>query len=151
MSEQEHEFGYHALNSRVVAVYHPGLQQLQPRFVAVHLNRAFEALRDVDHYDAAVDKFANALDKPRFLRCIARTKGFHHHRTQPAHAEHGVYHLLANAGEECENHHIIVEQIVRTEGRVGTRTTNKVRFVLDVNAGMSQRRQVERTEGIEAL
>ena len=85
MSEQEHEFGYHALNSRVVAVYHPGLQQLQPRFVAVHLNRAFEALRDVDHYDATVDKFANALDKPRFLRCIARTKGFHHHCTQPAH------------------------------------------------------------------
>ena len=151
VADEVHELREHAFERAVVAVDHTGLKQLEAGFVAVHLHRALRALRDVDHDHAALDEFADAIHKPRLLRCIARTEGFEHQGTQPVDGEARVDHLLADARKEGEDHHVVVHQEVGREGCSRGRTADEVVLVLDVDAGMCQRGEVERTKGVEAL
>ena len=74
MTEQEHQFCNCSLECAVVATHNAGLKQLDTSLITVHLNVSSKALADVYHDDSVVHGIFQAINKPFFLRSIARAE-----------------------------------------------------------------------------
>ena len=82
LPEQEHELGHSTLRGAVEAAQHTALQQFAPHLVAVHLDAATGALRDVNHDYAALRGLAKLLEEPLVSRSIAAAEGLQHNAAQ---------------------------------------------------------------------
>lgn len=119
LAKEHHEFGNHAFDSAVVAVDNACFEELETSAVALHLDTALQALRDIDHDDTFALQLAYQRNEPCLLWSIARAIGLDNHGAQVWCGQEVLYALSANAREEREDEDIVIERVVHNERCIG--------------------------------
>ena len=148
---EEHQLGDGRLDGLILAADDARLLQMVAAVVAAHLHGALHALRDVDDHLAVLRALAQGVEQPGTLRGVARAEGAHHDGLQVGRVDDVPDEVFADAGEEREDDHVVVEPEVGLHRLREVGLQDAVAVIGDVDARLDEMGVVERLEGIELL